>query len=153
MRGLYVWAKPVLLQARHTNMMWVSHKRIPASTLDETPQYFRPPPPASRPHLHTEKLCCYVKFKDPWWRVFFFCCCCWFVLQQSFVRWAAANSFIGGELFKWKVVFSKNHLALVVCVHMCGGAFACVCVWYFLLEKEQSFEKPSDDSLSLQWRL
>lgn len=35
---------------------------------------------------------------------------------------------------------------------VCDGAFVCVCVcarvWYFLLEKEQSFEKPSDDSLS-----
>lgn len=31
---------------------------------------------------------------------------------------------------------------MIFCMCVC----ACVCVWYFLLEGEQSLEKPSDDS-------
>lgn len=34
-------------------------------------------------------------------------------------------------------------------MYLACGVCVCACVWYFLLEKEQSLQKPSDDSLPL----
>lgn len=57
-----------------------------------------------------------------------FLCCSFVFRSKSLVHPAAANSLTGGGSLNGKSTTFQNRPARSVCVHVCGGAYVCVCV-------------------------